>query len=148
NVLVGGILRHGVPQARRLAADNLARVGLSAIAAKPAGELSFPEQARVELARALCTAPRVLLLDEVMAALNDAEMDALLDLLRALRGDSGITFVVAEHHMRAIMRLCNRVLVLSFGQTIAEGGPAALAAHPAVIEASLGNSLDHLEVPA
>ena len=148
NVLVGGILRHGVPQARRLAADNLARVGLSAIAAKPAGELSFPEQARVELARALCTAPQVLLLDEVMAALNDTEMDALLDLIRALRDESGITFVVVEHHMRAIMRLCNRILVLSFGQKIAEGSPAAIAADPAVVEAYLGKSLDHLEVPA
>ncbi|GAB1575774.1 ABC transporter ATP-binding protein [Bordetella petrii] len=148
NVLVGGILRHGVPQARRLAADNLARVGLSAIAAKPAGELSFPEQARVELARALCTAPKVLLLDEVMAALNDTEMDALLDLIRALRDESGITFVVVEHHMRAIMRLCNRILVLSFGQKIAEGSPAAIAADPAVVEAYLGKSLDHLEVPA
>src|SRR5690606_19845105 len=148
NVLVGGILRHGVPQARRLAADNLARVGLSAIAAKPAGELSFPEQARVELARALCTAPKVLLLDEVMAALNDAEMDALLALIRALRDASGLTFAVVEHHMRAIMRLCNRILVLSFGQNIAGGSPAAIAADPAVIEAYLGKSRDHVEVPA
>src|SRR5690606_36333801 len=130
------------------AADNLARVGLSAIAAKPAGELSFPEQARVELARALCTAPKVLLLAEGMAALNDAEMDALLDLIRALPEEPGTTSVVAVHHMRAIMRLCNRILVLSFGQKIAEGSPAAIAAAPAVIEAYLGKSLDHLEVPA
>lgn len=86
NVLVGGLLRHDVPRARQLAAQCLDRVGLSAIMGKLAADLSFPEQARVELARALCTGPRVFLLDEVMAALNDAEMDALLDLIRTLRG--------------------------------------------------------------
>lgn len=148
NVLVGGLLRHDVPHARKLARDNLDRVGLSSIAAKPAGELSFPEQARVELARALCTDPKVFLLDEVMAALNDAEMDALLDLIRTLRDESGITFIVVEHHMRAIMRLCNRILVLSFGQKIAEGSPAEIAANPTVIEVYLGKSMDEVEVAA
>ena len=93
---------------------------------KLAADLSFPEQARVELARALCTGPRVFLLDEVMAALNDAEMDALLDLIRTLRDESGISFIVVEHHMRAIMRLCNRIMVLSFGQKIAEARPPRL----------------------
>ena len=148
NVLVGGLLRHGVARARQVARDNLDRVGLSAIAAKPAGELSFPEQARVELARALCTDPKVFLLDEVMAALNESEMDALLDLIRALRDESGITFIVVEHHMRAIMRLCNRILVLSFGQKIAEGAPAAIAADPTVIEVYLGKSMEQVEVVA
>lgn len=148
NVLVGGLLRHDVARARRVARDNLDRVGLSAIAAKPAGELSFPEQARVELARALCTNPKVFLLDEVMAALNESEMDALLDLIRALRDQSGITFIVVEHHMRAIMRLCNRILVLSFGQKIAEGAPAAIAADPTVIEVYLGKSMEQVEVAA
>ncbi|KAA5926001.1 ABC transporter ATP-binding protein [Achromobacter xylosoxidans] len=148
NVLVGGLLRHDVARARRVARDNLDRVGLSAIAAKPAGELSFPEQARVELARALCTDPKVFLLDEVMAALNESEMDALLDLIRALRDESGITFIVVEHHMRAIMRLCNRILVLSFGQKIAEGAPAAIAADPTVIEVYLGKSMERVEVAA
>jgi len=109
NVLVGGVLRHPVAKAREVARLNLDRVGLSAIATKLAGELSFPEQARVELARALCTDPSVFLLDEVMAALNDIEMDEMLDLIRQLRDESGITFVVVEHHMRAIMRLCNRI---------------------------------------
>ncbi|BEG74861.1 ABC transporter ATP-binding protein [Achromobacter xylosoxidans] len=148
NVLVGGLLRHDVARARRVARDNLDRVGLSAIAPKPAGELSFPEQARVELARALCTDPKVFLLDEVMAALNESEMDALLDLIRALRDEAGITFIVVEHHMRAIMRLCNRIVVLSFGQKIAEGAPAAIAADPTVIEVYLGKSMEQVEVAA
>jgi len=148
NVLVGGLLRHDVPRARHVARDSLDRVGLSAIAAKPAGELSFPEQARVELARALCTDPRVFLLDEVMAALNEAEMDTMLDLIRTLRDESGITFIVVEHHMRAIMRLCNRILVLSFGQKIAEGSPAEIAANPTVIEVYLGKSMEHMEAGA
>ncbi|MEN4919018.1 ABC transporter ATP-binding protein [Achromobacter spanius] len=148
NVLVGGLLRHDVGRARQVARDNLDRVGLSAIAAKPAGDLSFPEQARVELARALCTDPKVFLLDEVMAALNESEMDALLDLIRTLRDESGITFIVVEHHMRAIMRLCNRILVLSFGQKIAEGSPAEIAANPTVIEVYLGKSMEQVEVAA
>lgn len=148
NVLVGGLLRHDVARARQVARDNLDRVGLSAIAAKPAGELSFPEQARVELARALCTDPKVFLLDEVMAALNESEMDALLDLIRTLRDEAGITFIVVEHHMRAIMRLCNRILVLSFGQKIAEGSPADIAANPTVIEVYLGKSMEQAEAAA
>lgn len=142
NVLTGGLLRHSVEDARALAERNLARVGLEKIAQKRAGNLSFPERARVEMARALCTGPKVCLLDEVMAALNDAEMDSILDLIRFLRDEEGLTFIVVEHHMRAIMRLCNRIIVLCFGEKIAEGTPAEIAGNPAVIDAYLGRALE------
>ena len=146
NVLTGGLLRHDVKDARLLAEKNLARVGLAKIAQKKAGNLSFPERARVEMARALCTGPKVLLLDEVMAALNDNEMDSILDLIRSLRDEEGLTFVVVEHHMRAIMQLCNHILVLCFGQKIAEGTPIDIANNPAVIDAYLGSSLQAEEL--
>ena len=106
-----------------------------------AADLTFPEKALVEMARALCTQPRLLLLDEVMAALNHAEMDQVLELIRKLRRDEGLTFIVIEHHMRAIMNLCERIVVLSFGQKIAEGSPQAISRNPDVISAYLGNDL-------
>jgi len=139
NVLTGGLLRHSVSEARALARHCLAQVGLSDIADKRAGDLSFPERARVEVARALCTEPRILLLDEAMAALNHAEMDEFLTLLRRLR-DDGLTLVIVEHHMKAIMSICDRLLVLNFGRQIAIGTPAEIARDPAVIEAYLGRS--------
>jgi branched-chain amino acid transport system ATP-binding protein len=139
NVLTGGLMRHAIPQARELAKRCLERVGIGAIADKIARDLSFPERARVEVARALCTEPRVLLLDEAMAALNHAEMDAFMALLRQLRAE-GLTLIVVEHHMRAIMALCDRLVVLNFGQRIATGTPAEIARDPAVIEAYLGRS--------
>ena len=145
NVLVGGLLRLSIPEARLLAEKNLARVGLADIAEKKAGDLSFPERARVEMARALCTGPKILLLDEVMAALNDTEMDAILELVRSLRDTEGLTFVIIEHHMRAIMTQCNRIIVLCFGQKIAEGSPEEVANNPAVIDAYLGQSLEKAE---
>ena len=139
NVLTGGLMRHSVTEARTLARKCLAQVGLSDIADKRAGDLSFPERARVEVARALCTEPRILLLDEAMAALNHIEMEEFLTLLRRLR-DDGLTLVIVEHHMKAIMSICDRLLVLNFGRQIAIGTPAEIARDPAVIEAYLGRS--------
>jgi branched-chain amino acid transport system ATP-binding protein len=138
NVLTGGLLRLSLHDARELARHNLARVGMAHIADKKAADLTFPEKALVEMARALCTQPQVVLLDEVMAALNHAEMDQVLTLIRKLREEDGLTFVVIEHHMRAIMNLCERILVLSFGQLIAQGTPQEISRHPDVISAYLG----------
>ena len=141
NVLTGGLLRLSLSDARELARHNLDKVGMGHIADKKAADLTFPEKALVEMARALCTQPKVVLLDEVMAALNHAEMDQILDLIRKLREEDGLTFVVIEHHMRAIMNLCERILVLSFGQLIAQGTPQEISRHPDVISAYLGSDV-------
>ena len=141
NVLTAGLLRHGVDAARDRALICLDRVGLKAVVHKKASDLSFPERARVELARALCTEPKVLLLDEVMAALNPVEMQGVMQLLRSLR-DDGMTLLVVEHHMRAIMSVCDRILVLNFGRLLADGTPAEVASDPQVVEAYLGRSLE------
>lgn len=142
NVLTGGLLRRSLAEARDFARENLAKVGMAHIADKRAADLTFPEKALVEMARALCTQPRIVLLDEVMAALNHAEMDQILDLIRRLRSEEGLTFIVIEHHMRAIMSLCERILVLSFGQKIAEGTPQEISRNAEVITAYLGNDMD------
>jgi branched-chain amino acid transport system ATP-binding protein len=139
NVLIGGLMRHDIPHARELARTCLERVGMLSIANKIAKDLSFPERARVEVARALCTEPKILLLDEAMAALNHAEMDDFMNLVRTLRSE-GLTIVIIEHHMRAIMSLCDRLIVLNFGKVIAEGAPAEVARHPEVVAAYLGKS--------
>jgi branched-chain amino acid transport system ATP-binding protein len=138
NVLTGALLHHRLPEAKEAAHSALKRVGMIAAANRSASDLTFPQRAMTEMARALCTQPKVLLLDEVMAALTPVEMDEILFIIRSLR-DNGLTIIVVEHHMRAIMSLCDRILVLNFGRLIASGSPKQVSRDPEVIRAYLGH---------
>ena len=140
NVTTAGLLHHNLADARALAWDCLDKVGLRNVADADVDDLTFPQKALGEVARALATQPRILLLDEVMAALTPPEMDAVMQTLRELRDRDGLTMIVVEHHMRAIMRLSERLLVLNFGKLIADGTPAEVSANPDVIAAYLGGS--------
>jgi branched-chain amino acid transport system ATP-binding protein len=138
NIAVGAHLR----LARRAAAlahaaEVAGRVGLAGAVDQRAETLTLAGRKRLELARALATAPRLLLLDEVMAGLNPTEIDELIPIIFGIR-DSGVTVLLTEHVMRAVMRLSDRVLVLNEGRLIASGTPDRIAAEPAVIEAYLG----------
>jgi branched-chain amino acid transport system ATP-binding protein len=139
NIAVGAYLRH----ARR--ADALARatqiarrLGLGAELDKPAASLTIAGRKRLELARALATEPKLLLLDEVLAGLTPSEIRDVIPMLRAIR-DEGVTLFMIEHVMQAVMDLCEKVYVLAQGRLIAEGLPEAVCADPGVIEAYLGH---------
>jgi branched-chain amino acid transport system ATP-binding protein len=139
NIAVGAHLRH----ARR--ADALARatevarrVGLGAELQKPAANLTVGGRKRLELARALATEPKLLLLDEVLAGLNPSEIRDMVPVIRAIR-DDGVTMFMIEHVMQAVMDLCEQVYVLSEGRLIAEGPPEAVCTDLDVIEAYLGH---------
>jgi branched-chain amino acid transport system ATP-binding protein len=138
NVLVGALARHPrAAVARTRARDVVDRLGLGAKAAAPAAGLTLAERKRVELARALATEPSLLLLDEVMAGLNPTEIATLVGLIREIHA-GGVSILLIEHNMRAVMTLSQRIVVLSFGERVAEGPPAAIARDPRVIEAYLG----------
>jgi branched-chain amino acid transport system ATP-binding protein len=142
NVAVGALFgRHAMDRPARAAfaaADFvLDRVGLANEAQRPASELTLAGRKRLEIAKALATDPEVLLLDEVMAGLTPHETDQAMELLRSVNA-SGVTLVVVEHVMKAIMGISQRVVVLHQGRIIAQGIPSLIVADPLVIEAYLG----------
>jgi branched-chain amino acid transport system permease protein len=124
-------------EARALALDLLRRVGLEASADLPAGKLSYGDQRRAEIARALAQGPELLLLDEPAAGMNDVETERLAEFLLELK-QTGLTLVVIEHHMDLIMRVSDELLVLNFGRLIAQGPPEPVSREAAVVEAYLG----------
>lgn len=142
NVVVGALnARRTVSEARQLADEVLDVLGLSPKSGHPAASLTLPERKRLEVARALATEPRLLLLDEVMAGLRPTEVDVMVDVLRDLNAKRGITILVIEHVMRAVMALAQRVVVMHHGEVIAEGTPDEVTRNPAVIESYLGEAV-------
>ena len=120
--------------------ELLARFDLQSFAGKPAQSLPYGVQRKLEIARALATRPRLLLLDEPAAGMNPNEMAGLMEFIRGIRGDFDLTIILIEHQMALVMNLCERLKVLDFGITIAEGAPEVVRNHPAVLEAYLGDS--------
>jgi len=145
NVLIGSFFgtsaRVSPAEAAREGTEALEFVGLSEVAATPAKDLTLANQKRLEVARALATKPELLLLDELMAGLNATEVSEAMELVKMIR-DKGITVVMIEHVMKAIMGVCDRIMVLHHGEKIAEGTPQEIANSEKVVEVYLGEQTD------
>jgi ABC-type branched-subunit amino acid transport system ATPase component len=128
-------------QALELASEALSFVGLADRRHDPVGNLNLHEQRFLELARAIAGGPRLLVLDEVMAGLNDAELEASIGIIRAIRDQFNMTILWVEHVMKAVMSLAERVMVLNFGDVLTEGLPEEVMRHPAVVKAYLGKEI-------
>jgi len=144
NVMVGTLFASdhsiGVTRGREEAAESVRIAGLWEQRAQLAGSLTIGQKKRLELARALATRPKLLLLDEVLAGLTRAEVDQLVNSIRAI-GQRGVTVIMIEHLVHVILRLCRRVIVLNFGEVIFDGPTADAMDHPEVVRSYLGRPL-------
>ncbi len=139
NVIVGALLhRRHVVTARAHAYDVLRRLDLYDKRAQRASALTLPDRKRLEMARALATDPKLLLLDEVMAGLRPTETDHMVAILKELNRDTGLTILLIEHVMRAVMALAGQILVMHHGAAIAQGAPGEIVRDRAVIDSYLG----------
>jgi branched-chain amino acid transport system ATP-binding protein len=142
NVIVGALLHsRDIGTAREHARDLLRRLDLFEQRHRIAATLTLPDRKRLEVARALATQPKLLLLDEVMAGLRPIESDRMVAILQTLNRERGLTIVLIEHVMRAVMALAGKVLVLDHGVAIAQGKPEVIVRDPAVVQSYLGREL-------
>ena len=143
NVMVGSFLKERTTAgARAVAMDVLKKLQLDSKAQLPASSLTLPDRKRLEVARALATRPKLLLLDEVMAGLRPTECDQMVAVFRELNQKDGLTILLIEHVMRAVMALAQNVVVLHHGEIIASGAPADVVRNPAVLECYLGEETE------
>lgn len=139
NTMVGALQKHArVEDARKRAEEILELVEMSERKDVRGENLNLPELKRMEVARALATEPKILLLDEVMAGLNPTDSERVIRLIRKINKESGVTIIIIEHVMKAVMTLSDRVYVLNQGRLIAEGTPEEVTTHPEVIKSYLG----------
>ena len=143
NVVVGALERTPhVSAAKKHAAEIIEKLGLGPKLSLPASSLTLPDRKRLEVARALATRPKLLLLDEVMAGLRPTECDQMVEVFREINRSDGLTILLIEHVMRAVMALAQQVIVLNHGEIIARGTPAEVVRDPAVLECYLGEETE------